>query len=63
MRQRVERAPDLGMEAIKQRLGLDCTNGAIHWVLSVAIANYLHDPRHRPSDFLRHAARQFIGGE
>lgn len=34
MRQLVEREPDLTLEEIKQRLGLGCTIGAIHWVLS-----------------------------
>lgn len=33
MRQLVEREPDLTLEEIKQRLGLGCTIGAIHWVL------------------------------
>jgi transposase len=34
MRQLVEREPDVTLEEIKQRLGLGCTIGAIHWVLS-----------------------------
>ena len=34
MRQLVEREPDVTLEEIKRRLGLDCTIGAIHWVLS-----------------------------
>lgn len=34
MRQLVEREPDVTLEEIKQRLGLDCTIGAIHWVLA-----------------------------
>jgi transposase len=33
MRQLVEQEPDVTLEEIKQRLGLDCTIGAIHWVL------------------------------
>lgn len=34
MKQLVEKEPDLTLEEIKQRLGLDCTIGAIHWVLA-----------------------------
>ena len=34
MRKLVEREPDVTLEEIKQRLGLDCTIGAIHWVLT-----------------------------
>lgn len=34
MKRLVEKEPDLTLEEIKQRLELDCTIGAIHWVLA-----------------------------
>ena len=34
MRQLVAKEPDLTLEEIKERLGLGCTIGAIHWVLA-----------------------------
>ena len=34
MKQLVAKEPDLTLEEIKQRLELDCTIGAIHWVLA-----------------------------
>jgi transposase len=34
MKQLVAKEPDLTLEEIKQRLALDCTIGAIHWVLA-----------------------------
>ena len=34
MRKLVGQEPDVTLEEIKQRLGLDCTVGAIHWVLA-----------------------------
>ncbi len=34
MRQLVDREPDVTLEEIKQRLGLGCAIGAIHWVLT-----------------------------
>ena len=34
MRGLVAKEPDVTLEEIKQRLGLDCTIGAIHWVLT-----------------------------
>src|SRR5256885_129475 len=34
MRVLVEKEPDVTLEEIKQRLGLGCTIGAIHWVLT-----------------------------
>ena len=34
MRRLVEKEPDVTLEEIKQRLGLGCTIGAVHWVLT-----------------------------
>lgn len=34
LKQLVAKQPDLTLEEIKQRLALDCTIGAIHWVLA-----------------------------
>lgn len=49
MRQLVEREPDVTLEEIKQRLGLDCTIGAIHWVLSRLGLTYKKRRSMRPS--------------
>jgi transposase len=49
MRQLVEREPDLTLEEIKRRLGLDCTIGAIHWVLSRMGLTYKKRRSMRPS--------------
>jgi transposase len=49
MRQLVEREPDLTLEEIKQRLGLGCTIGAIHWVLSRLGLTYKKRRSMRPS--------------
>lgn len=49
MRQLVEREPDVTLEEIKQRLGLDCTIGAIHWVLRRLGLTYKKRRSMRPS--------------
>ncbi len=49
MRQLVEREPDVTLEEIKQRLGLGCTIGAIHWVLSRLGLTYKKRRSMRPS--------------
>ncbi len=49
MRQLVEREPDVTLEEIKQRLGLDYTIGAIHWVLSRLGLTYKKRRSMRPS--------------
>ncbi len=49
MRQLVEREPDVTLEEIKQRLGLDCTIGAIHWVLTKLGLTYKKRRSMRPS--------------
>lgn len=49
MRQLVEREPDVTLAEIKQRLNLDCTIGAIHWVLSRLGLTYKKRRSMRPS--------------
>lgn len=49
MRQLVEKEPDLTLEEIKQRLGLGCTIGAIHWVLRRLGLTYKKRRSMRPS--------------
>ena len=49
MRQLVEREPDVTLEEIKQRLGLGCTIGAIHWVLRRLGLTYKKRRSMRPS--------------
>jgi transposase len=49
MRLLVEREPDVTLEEIKQRLGLGCTIGAIHWVLSRLGLTYKKRRSMRPS--------------
>jgi transposase len=49
MRQLVEREPDVTLEEIKQRLSLDCTIGAIHWVLRRLGLTYKKRRSMRPS--------------
>ena len=49
MRRLVEREPDVTLEEIKQRLGLGCTIGAIHWVLGRLGLTYKKRRSTRPS--------------
>ena len=49
MRALVEREPDVTLEEIKRRLGLDCTIGAIHWVLRRLGLTYKKRRSMRPS--------------
>ncbi len=49
MRRLVELEPDVTLEEIKQRLGLGCTIGAIHWVLSRQGLTYKKRRSMRPS--------------
>ena len=49
LRQVVAQEPDLTLVEIKQRLGLDCTIGAIHWVLARLDLTYKKRRSMRPS--------------
>ncbi len=49
MRQLVELEPDVTLEEIRRRLGLGCTIGAIHWVLSRLGLTYKKRRSMRPS--------------
>jgi transposase len=49
MRELVEREPDVTLEEIKQQLGLGCTIGAIHWVLTRMGLTYKKRRSMRPS--------------
>ena len=43
MRELVAKEPDLTLEEIKRRLGLECTVAAIHWVLAKMGLTYKKD--------------------
>jgi transposase len=49
MRKLVEKEPDVTLEEIRQRLELDCTIGAIHWVLTKMGLTYKKRRSMRPS--------------
>jgi transposase len=49
IRQLVEREPDVILEKIKRKLGLDCTIGVIHWVLTKLGLTYKKRRSMRPS--------------
>ena len=49
MRRLVEKEPDVTLEEIRQRLGLGCTIGAIHWVLTRLGLTYKKRRSMRPS--------------
>ena len=49
MRRLVEKEPDVTLEEIKRRLGLGCTIGAIHWVLTRLGLTYKKRRSMRPS--------------
>ncbi len=63
MRQLVEREPDVTLEEIKQRLGLGCTIGAIHWVLSRLGLTYKKRRSMRPSKTGRTSPRPGVAGD
>ncbi len=62
MRQLVEQQPDVTLEEIKQRLGLDCTIGAIHWVLTRMGLTYKKRRSMRPSKTGPTSRRSGVGG-
>jgi transposase len=49
MRQLVSREPDLTLVEIKQRMGLECTVAAVHWVLAKMGLTYKKRLSMRPS--------------
>jgi transposase len=62
MRQLVEREPDLTLKEIKQRLGLGCTIGAIHWVLPRLGLTYKKRRSMRPSKPVPTSPRPGVAG-
>ena len=62
MRQLVEREPDVTLEEIKRRLGLDCTTGAIHWVLTRMGLTYKKRRCTRPNKPGPTSPRPGVGG-
>ena len=62
MRQLVEREPDVTLEEIKQRLGLGCTIGAIHWVLSRLGLTYKKRRSMRPNKTVPTSPRPGVVG-
>src|ERR1044072_9220306 len=49
LKELIAREPDLTLQEIKQRLGLGCTIGAIHWVLTRMGLTYKKRRSTRPS--------------
>jgi transposase len=62
MRQLVEREPDVTLEEIKRRLGLGCTIGAIHWVLSRMGLTYKKRRSTRPNKTVPTSPRPGVVG-
>ena len=59
MRQLVEREPDV---EIRRRLGLDCTIGAIHWVLARLGLTYKKRRSMRPSKTVLMSRKSDVAG-
>ena len=62
MRKLVGQEPDVTLEEIKQRLGLGCTIGAIHWVLARMGLTYKKRRSTRPSKAGPTSRRSAAGG-
>ena len=62
MRQLVEREPDVTLEEIRRRLGLDCTIGAIHWVLARLGLTYKKRRSMRPSKTVPMSRKSDVAG-
>ena len=58
----VAREPDVTLEEIKQRLGLDCTVAAIHWALGKMGLTYKKRRSTQPSKAGRTSRRRAAGG-
>jgi transposase len=62
MRKLVGQEPDVTLEEIKQRLGLGCTIGAIHWVLARMGLTYKKRRSTRPSKAGPTSRKSVVGG-
>ncbi len=62
MKQLVAKEPDLTLVEIKQRLELNCTIGAIHWVLARLGLTYKKRRSMRPNKTGRTSPRRGAGG-
>lgn len=62
MRKLVGQEPDVTLEEIKQRLGLGCTIGAIHWVLARMGLTYKKRRSTRPSKAGPTLRKSVVGG-
>ena len=58
----VAKEPDLTLAEIKERLGLDCTVGAIHWVLGRLGLTYKKRRSMRPSKTVPMSPKRVAGG-
>lgn len=63
MKRLVEKEPDLTLEEIKRRLALDCTIGAIHWVLARLGLTYKKRRSMRPNKTGRTSRRRGGSGK
>jgi transposase len=62
MKQLVAKEPDLTLAEIKQRLGLECTVAAIHWVLAKMGLTYKKRRSMRPSRTVPMLRKRADGG-